>query len=40
VEYLADLWNELQSRFEFGEYDSIQERPDHNEENDDDRKAP
>ena len=40
VEDLADLWNELQSRFALREYDAIKERPDHNEENDDDRKAP
>ena len=40
VEDLADLWNELQSRFGLGEYDAIKERRDHNEENDDDRKAP
>jgi hypothetical protein len=40
AEDLADLWNEFQSGFEFGEYDAIQERPNHNEENADDRKAP
>jgi hypothetical protein len=40
VEDLADLWNELRSRFAFREYDSIEERPDQNEENDGDRKAP
>jgi hypothetical protein len=38
VEDLADLWNELQSRLDFGEYDAIQERSDHNEDNDDDHK--
>ena len=40
VEDLTDLRNGLRSRFDFREYDSIEERPDHNEENDDDRKAP
>jgi hypothetical protein len=40
VEDLADLWNELRSRFAFREYDSIEERPDQYEENDGDRKAP
>ena len=40
VEDLADLWNELQSRLGLREHNAIQQGPDHNEKDEDDRQAP